>query len=144
MENKKGSGIFLGVVGVATLVVAIIGATFAFFSAQANSAEQAVTATGAVLQLALSEDNEGLNQHLIPSADNLAEYAAITESYIGEDRAMECLDDNKNEICGVYNFTIGNPSFTTKQDLYAKVVVANNSFTNLMFQLYDELNNPLL
>ena len=37
MENKNGQGIFLGVVGVATLVVAIIGATFAFFSAQAQS-----------------------------------------------------------------------------------------------------------
>ena len=33
MENKNGNGIFLGVVSVATLVVAIIGATFAYFSA---------------------------------------------------------------------------------------------------------------
>ena len=39
MENKNGQGIFLGVVGVATLVVAIIGATFAFFSAQAQSGD---------------------------------------------------------------------------------------------------------
>ena len=37
MENKKGSGIFLGVVSVATLIVAIIGATFAFFSTQTGS-----------------------------------------------------------------------------------------------------------
>ena len=29
MENKNGRGIFLGVVSVATLIVAIIGATFA-------------------------------------------------------------------------------------------------------------------
>lgn len=144
MENKKGSGIFLGVIGVATLIVAIIGATFAFFSAQANSAEQAITATGAVLQLAFTEDNSGLNQHLIPSADNLAEFAAFDPTHIGENRANECLDDNKNEICGVYNFTIGNPSFTTKQDLYGKIVVANNSFTNLVFQLYDETETPLL
>ena len=33
MENKNGQGIFYGVIGVATLVVAIIGATFAYFSA---------------------------------------------------------------------------------------------------------------
>lgn len=37
MENKNGRGIFLGVVSVATLVVAIIGATFAFFSASVTS-----------------------------------------------------------------------------------------------------------
>lgn len=35
MENK-GQGIFYGVIGVATLVVAIIGATFAYFSASAS------------------------------------------------------------------------------------------------------------
>ncbi len=37
MENKNGQGIFYGVIGVATLVVAIIGATFAYFSAQAQT-----------------------------------------------------------------------------------------------------------
>ena len=36
MENKKGNGIFLGVIGVATLIVAIIGATFKYFSANKN------------------------------------------------------------------------------------------------------------
>ncbi len=36
MENKNGQGIFYGVIGVATLVVAIIGATFAYFSASAT------------------------------------------------------------------------------------------------------------
>lgn len=35
-NNRKGPGIFYAVVGVATLVVAIIGATFAYFSASAN------------------------------------------------------------------------------------------------------------
>ena len=42
MENKKGNGVFLGVVAVATLIVAIIGATFAYFSITAQSAENAV------------------------------------------------------------------------------------------------------
>ena len=37
MENRNGQGIFYGVIGVATLVVAIIGATFAYFNAQAQT-----------------------------------------------------------------------------------------------------------
>lgn len=37
MENKNGQGIFYGVIGVATLIVAIIGATFAYFSASATA-----------------------------------------------------------------------------------------------------------
>ena len=44
MENRKGNEIFLGVVGVATLLVAIVGATFAYFSATTNSDEGAVQA----------------------------------------------------------------------------------------------------
>ena len=37
MEEKKGQGTLYLVIGIATLVVAIIGATFAYFSAQASS-----------------------------------------------------------------------------------------------------------
>ena len=40
MENNNGRGIFYGVIGVATLVVAIIGATFAYFSANISSDNQ--------------------------------------------------------------------------------------------------------
>jgi len=41
MENKNGQGIFYGVIGVATLVVAIIGATFAYFSASVSAGDGA-------------------------------------------------------------------------------------------------------
>ena len=40
MEEKKGQGTLYLVIGIATLVVAIIGATFAYFSAQATSADK--------------------------------------------------------------------------------------------------------
>ena len=42
-NNRKGPGIFYAVVGVATLVVAIIGATFAYFSAQATATGDTIT-----------------------------------------------------------------------------------------------------
>lgn len=41
-NNRKGPGVFYAVVGVATLVVAIIGATFAFFSAQASTGAEEI------------------------------------------------------------------------------------------------------
>ncbi len=50
MENN-GKGIFYGVIGVATLIVAIIGATFAFFSASATNDN---TITGQTLDVASS------------------------------------------------------------------------------------------
>ena len=54
MENKNGNGIFLGVVSVATLIVAIIGATFAYFSVSISSNEGAVN-------LAAYEFNAGIS-----------------------------------------------------------------------------------
>ena len=39
MDNNKSRGIFLGVLSVATLIVSIIGATFAYFVASANGKE---------------------------------------------------------------------------------------------------------
>ena len=41
MENNRGQSIFLSVVGIATLLVAIIGATFAYFSITARGNETA-------------------------------------------------------------------------------------------------------
>ena len=41
MENKNGQGVFYGVIGVATLIVAIIGATFAYFSASVTAGDGA-------------------------------------------------------------------------------------------------------
>ena len=75
MENKRGSGIFLGIIGVSTLVVAIIGATFAFFSATASSAEDAVTAASSSVTMGYEDDATGLRANLIPSVDYVAKYA---------------------------------------------------------------------
>ena len=53
-EDKKGNGLFLGIVGVATLIVAIIGASFAYFSIQASSEEGAVNLTAYQFSASLS------------------------------------------------------------------------------------------
>ena len=53
-ENRKGPGVFYAVVGVATLVVAIIGATFAYFSASAQAETEITGGTNNDLASALS------------------------------------------------------------------------------------------
>ena len=65
-NNRKGTGIFYGVIGVATLIITIIGATFAYFSATTNSAEGAITAQGAELTLGYTDLDTGLKSNLIP------------------------------------------------------------------------------
>lgn len=141
MENKKGSGIFLGVIGVATLLVAIIGATFAYFSASAGSTEDFQTSSTA-LKLGFENDITGLNTDLIPAKQRYALYAGTNQDWINDEEGPgQCHDDNDNEICSIYKFTIGNPNFTTAQDMYGKIVITTNEFSNLWFAIYDEQNN---
>lgn len=135
MGNNKGSGIFLGVIGVATLIVAIIGATFAFFGANISSGEGAVTVTTTSLSLGYQDVITGLKMNLIPAEHWLSEIAGTDADHI--ENIGECIDSNGNEICGTYTFTIGNPSFTTSQDLYGSVNIVTNDFDNLYFRIYE-------
>lgn len=132
MENRKGSEIFLGVIGIATLVVAIIGATFAYFSANAESEDDAIKATSTSVDLGLETITADtvIASSLIPAYDNIAK--------LGEEKDTDrCIDDKGNEICSVYTFMIGNPSTTTAQTVYGTINVQSNSFDNLYFRIYD-------
>ena len=74
-NNRKGPGVFYAVMGVATLVVAIIGATFAYFSASA--AANGVEIKGntnediaGALSISVAKVNtavEGVNPNLVPA-----------------------------------------------------------------------------
>lgn len=139
MENNNGRGIFYGVIGVATLIVAIIGATFAYFTATANSAEDAVTVSGGNVSLSYTEVKTGLQSNLIPvNADVVAFNKIIGTS------TTDCTDKNGNKVCSVYQFSIGNPSGNPAQTIYASLKPATNSFainsetsqSNLKFAIY--------
>ena len=136
MENKKGNGIFLGVIGVATLIVAIIGATFAYFSASTSSANNAISVNSTQLSLGYSDDTSKLKTNLIPATDEIAKFGATDTTHINTKGA--CIDDNGNEVCGVYDFFVGNPSGTTAQKIYANITVVTNTFDNLYFTILDE------
>lgn len=108
-ENRKGSGVFYAVVGVATLVVAIIGATFAFFSASATNNENVTgtTAKGAALAIAISRESAtGTEKNMIPmlSTDLQKGVTGTTE------KGGSCIDANGNTVCQVYKITVTNGS----------------------------------
>ena len=135
MENNKGGQIFYAVMGVATLIVTMIGATFAYFSATVSTANNALRATAANIELALnSQVTTGIKQNLIPVNETMAGFA--TGSYIGvssnttDPGQKNCVDDDGNTFCSVYTFTIENPSATTAQKVYARMDVIKNTFTS--------------
>lgn len=117
MENRKGNGIFLGIVSVATLIVAIIGATFAFFSATTNSDVGAVGLEAYEFKLSLSMNQiwpaAGASTKMIPlnpttvipnapAGNNTNLLYAIN---VAEDR---CIDSNGLQVCALYEVIIKN------------------------------------
>ena len=139
MENNgKGTNIFLGVIGVATLIVAIIGATFAFFGAEITGGEGNLTTGSTSLALGYSDVITGLKTALIPAEYWIADHAAVNEEYLADHD--QCIDTNGNQVCSVYDFTIGNPNKTTAQTIHASINAVTNGFTDLFFKIYEISN----
>lgn len=137
MENKNGRGIFYGVIGVATLVVAIIGATFAYFTATANTSATPVTATGGTVSLTATVGDKKMGEKMIPldvANTNFAKggFVGVANSATG---VGDCHDKRGNEICSVFTVTLANPS-ASSQKIFTTFVPTENTFTNLYMAIF--------
>ena len=152
-NERKGNGIFLGIVGVATLIVAIIGASFAYFSAQAASAEGAVNLTAYEFNASLSlREVYPSDAKLIP-VDPMGEVEDgttpnDTNLAYALNVAKKCTDDQNYKICALYEVTItngGSSNLTLDGTIVTNTNVAASrsgatAFTNLQYRpvTYDE------
>ena len=118
MENSKGRGIFLGVVSVATLIVAIIGATFAWFSASVGSGKNDVNLT------AYQFDADLTVERVFPTAENASKKiipfvpdkvlregqgdATNNMNYALNEATNKCVDSSGYLVCSLYKITVTN------------------------------------
>ena len=125
MENN-GKGIFYGVIGVATLIVAIIGATFAYFTATDEDTE---TVTGAAEKIGLSVQVEKvtttaegkISDNLIPLAGD-----SLGDAIDGAHGKSVCIDDAGYTACHIYKVTVTN----TAEAGAASIAVVGNAVVN--------------
>lgn len=118
MENSKGRGIFLGVVSVATLIVAIIGATFAWFSASVGSGENDVNLTAYQFDAKLTVErvfptDENASKKIIPFVPDkvLREGqgdATNNMNYALNEATDKCVDSSGYLVCSLYKITVTN------------------------------------
>lgn len=148
MENKKGSGIFLGVVSVATLIVAIIGATFAFFSTQTGSENNAVSVGAYEFATSVKSvervyptkaDETKFTKGIIPlsAATNVGDTTYLMKALSAD---KKCIDDKGYMVCALYKVTLTNTS-TVAAEMNLSVKTTKNvagaggsKFTDLTFQ----------
>ena len=155
MNREDKRGIFFGVVGVLTLIVAIIGASLAYFSINARSDDDAITVQAASVQIVYESGNKLNVENIIPASQAVA--TETFERYLNKetytDRASQtqvpyrkCVDDKGFNVCGAYNFTLTNngPTATTIT-MTVEPTLADESavkFKNLKYILYDITGVP--
>lgn len=118
MENSKGRGIFLGVVSVATLIVAIIGATFAWFSASVGSGENDVNLTAYQFDAKLTVERvfptaENASRKIIPFVPDKVlregqENETNNMNYALNEATNKCVDSSGYLVCSLYKITVTN------------------------------------
>lgn len=108
-ENNNGRGLFYGVIGVATLIVAIIGATFAYFSVNANIANNS-DISGNTVNVSDTTITGTLTRKTPSTVSMVPLKTADLQKGIAGEGGQQCIDANGAKVCDIYTLTINNTS----------------------------------
>ena len=141
-KDRKTKDIFFGIVAIATLIVAIIGATLAYFSITASSNEGAINATSATVSIEYSDGKQVTAQadELIPSAFDVVQKVYeqnVKNADVSDDLSSTgniCIDSNSKQVCSAYRFTVASD---LERTITATLNNEHNGFTYLHYALYD-------
>lgn len=128
-NNNGGKGLFYGVIGVATLIVAIIGATFAWFTATASGETKTVVKTG-TLSIEYVTSGEGSGK--VVDASNLK--PATTDQVLAAYQAGNCKfagdEASATEtICAFAKVTVKNTG-TLYANINADFTITDNTYVD--------------
>ena len=144
--DKKSREIFYGVVILATLIVAIIGTTMAYFSYRTSSEDEVIKAHAATVNVVYNDGEQVTAQadKLIPSSLDVVK--KVYESHIGNkgtnvSTANACIDSNNRQVCSVYRFSVKSD---IDREVYALLNNEYNGFTYLAYAVKDVTNNRWL
>ena len=143
------------VIGIATLLIALLGATFAYFSATATSKENDVTVKSAYVSISYDGGTEIKATNLIPSTETVmlskymkdvsvfnpdidGEIITDYDRYSSEMLDRKCVDAKGKEVCYVYQFSVTSEGVEGgSTDILASIKVNKNEFINLSYVIYE-------
>lgn len=152
-ENKR--NVFNIIIGVSTLLIAILGATFAYFSATATSKENDVNVKSAYVSISYDGGTEIKASNLIPATQTVAitkfkkdvesigviddpNLTFIDQDEYTNDLERRCIDAKGREVCYVYQFTIiSDGEAGGKTNINGTIKINQNQFDNLSYLLYE-------
>ncbi len=164
-KKQKRDNTFSIIIGVSTFLIAILGITFAYFSATASSNENDVNVKSAFISISYKGGTKIKASNLIPSSERVAiqmfqktmeqfgvdgdGQAYLEEDEYVNDKTRRCVDANGHEVCAMYEFTIksdGEEDGLTsliggirinKNDFPKRNNNEENEFTNLSYIIYE-------
>lgn len=140
-NERKGQGTFYMIIAMLTLIVAIVGATFAYFSLQASD-ENTVKGNAAKVGLSLEVRKVSVDA----SGDLIPLDEALLEKAIAGDSATEnqmCVDKNGNTVCQVYELKVTNEG-TAATAVNGSLTLTAETITNLKWQIMTDQNTPVM
>lgn len=152
-KPNNGANTFNLVIGIATLLIALLGATFAYFSATTRSKENDVTVKSAYVSISYDGGTEIIATNLIPATEkvvlnkymkemtphNPEEGDIITDydKYSSEMMDRRCVDAKGKEVCYVYQFSVQSDGVEGgKTAILPSLKVNKNQFINLSYILF--------
>ena len=148
---------FLLFIMIANIFIVTVGATFAYFGASTSSDENIIDLEAAVFEMGLEEDISLIKREVIPSKELYVDYGVLQRLDENKDfikpyeengklitKDTVCVDDNLNEICSIYTFTILNPMTEMDLPVYVTIKPSVNTFENLYFKVLDEDKNIIM
>ena len=162
-NEKKGRGLFYFVIAFAVIIIAIVGATYAYFTASTRTNEENSITTGSTsLKLGIETDDTGANYDLIPTTAQIAKYAYAMQKeikYVVPEECVTykqdepetclvkkkqanstCIDDSGSAVCSTYSYTIINDN-VNPQTITMYLGVTENKFQNLWFAVYTDVTS---
>lgn len=139
-NERKGQGTFYMIIAMLTLIVAIVGATFAYFSLQASD-ENTVKGNAAQVGLSLEVRKVSVDAtgDLVPLDELLLEKAIKGDSETG---SQMCVDKNGNTVCQVYEVKVTNEG-TAATAVNGTLTLTAETITNLKWQIMTDQDTPV-
>lgn len=134
-ENNNGRGLFYGVIGVATLIVAIIGATFAWFSVNANITNNNGI-SGSTVELNDTTITGTLTRVTQSTVSMVPLKTEELQKGITGEGGQQCIDKNGAKVCDIYTLTINNTS-SAPVSLAGKLTITATDMADLRWSLLE-------
>ena len=158
-QQQNKSNFFNIIIGVSSLIIAILGATFAYFSATASSKENDISVKSAYVSISYDGGTEIKASNLIPTTEKIAlamykkeapkdeegnyhteddGYAFKDEDDYKNDTTRKCIDAKGREVCYIYQFSLESDGEENGEtEFLGAIKIDTNQFTNLSYVLYE-------